>query len=40
MLGSLIIAYYYIVLTLGVGVGAAGAMGVVGAIGDVEAILR
>ena len=39
MLGSLIIAYYYVVLTLGVGVGAAGAIGAIGAVGDVEAIL-
>ena len=36
MLGSLIIAYYYIVLILGAGV---GAIGTIGAIGDVEAIL-
>ena len=34
MLESLIIAYYYVVLTLGVGIGA------IGAVGDVEAILR
>ena len=43
ILGSLIIAYYYVVLTLGAGVGAAGAVGAVGAvgaIGDIEAILR
>ena len=45
ILGSLIIAYYYVVLTLGVGVGAVGAMGAIGAIGaigdigDIEAIL-
>ena len=40
MLGSLIIAYYYVVLTLGIGVGAMGAIGAVGAIYDIEAILR
>ena len=39
ILGSLIIAYYYVALTLGVGVGAIGAVGAVGAIGDIEAIL-
>jgi len=40
MLGSLMTARYYAVLTLGAGAGAAGAVGAVGAVGDVEAILR
>jgi hypothetical protein len=40
VLGSLIIAYYCVVLTLGAGVGAIGAVGAVGATGDIEAILR